>query len=305
MPHDLIAWQQGRGLLVVIAKARRQKRIGCFEKIAQSDPADKRSPRIAGEFRRAAEHVCESCRAAGGDRENPKPLRMGILVSFVELHFASPAVAGIAGPNRFRPIIDFDVEGEPRFGVRIDFKGGVRIEALLASLEAKAVLTPKVADGNAGPMGANEQMDDRCGKSPAVCLSSDADRPKKTASRRCSVEPMQETVTERTQGVVAQRALAGGGVAPPTHPAGGGEFLQPLLHAPFRRERIDERRAENEKLPNGQRAAIQGLEQIPVPRRDKTERFSCHTREWSLHSSPFFHHTPCLPSKRPSSTWTN
>src|SRR5207302_986708 len=113
-----------------------------------------------------------------------------------------------------------------------------------------------------------------------------------------SIDSVQETVAEGVQRVVTESALAGGGITPPTHPAGGAQPLQTLLHAPLGGERIRERRTQLQKLPDGQRAPVEGLEDVAVPRGDKAEGGACHARWWSLHSRPSFHQISMAPEKK-------
>lgn len=148
-------------------------------------------------------------------------------------------------------------------------------------------------------MGAGEKVHDHLGECLGVCLAPHADRTEMPAARGHRIHPVEEPVPERCEGVITQGALAGGGVQPPTHPARGAQTLKPFLYASLRREGIRESAAQFQKLPNGERGPVEGLEQIAIPRGDKAEgQFVGHASVVKFTVPPFFHQTLMAPEKK-------
>src|SRR5439155_19661707 len=81
--------------------------------------------------------------------------------------------------------------------------------------------------------GTDKEMDVHFGEGPSMGLAGDADWSEEASAGDRGIEIVQQTITEGAEGVVAEGALAGGGIGPPTHPAGGAKTVESLLHAPF------------------------------------------------------------------------
>lgn len=284
---------------MMVPKARARQRFPFAEEIAERNTVYKRPARIACEHLGTFEHVAESRGPARGDHENAKPFRFGILIFLVKLHLPSPAVIRVSRPHGFRAIVDLDEVGEPRRRVWLHREGGVGIEVILSHTQPHTVFPSEVFHRDAGSVSGGEKVHDHLGECLGVGLAPNADRPEMPASRRDRVRSIEQAISERSEGVIRKRALAGSGVRPPTHPAGGAEFLHSLLHPPLRREGIGEGLAQFQKLPDGERRPIQSQKQVAVPRGDKAEgQFVGHSVEVEFTLPPFFHQTLVAPEKK-------
>lgn len=281
--------QERDGLAEVVAKARGRHGVFHGEQVPQADAVNEGSLRVVASIGGTAQHVGEALRAASGDGQDTESVRASILVLLVELHLVFPAVVDTSrAGDRLGPVVDLQEIREAKFRIRCQHDCAIGIQALVADAQPQCVLAADIHNGNSRLVGSDEQVDDDLGEGLRVRLPGDSNWAEPSASRRDGVVPVPEPVAEGSEGVIAQGALAGSGIRPLTHPAGGAEGLQAFLYAAFRGEGIGKRRAELEDLADGQRTAIESLEEVAIPSRDKAERGYCHARQCSLLCQPFF-----------------
>ncbi len=204
--------------------------------------------------------MLEPVAASRGDDEHPEAVRIAAVLEFVvQSNLPLPTVAVPLGTHALGPVIQFDEEIVLLPGGVDEFEGAVREESLIMYGKTQTVFRVEVPHADAVSFRGDERMDDELGERVGVMMAGHADFAKGAFPGRGCSGVVEEPVREEG-GLVVLRcpALAGGRVAPPTHPAGGVEFLEPVLDAAGTFERrLFERLAKLHELPHRQRTTVQ------------------------------------------------
>ena len=208
------------------------------------------------------EDVADALAAPRGQDEHAKADRCRVLKSVIEAQLPLPAIAVLVGADRLGAVVEFDEKRERKPGRRDELERAIGIERLAADRQSQRVLAVEAGEFQTGPWRTRGRVHDEVGQPQRVELAGNADRTERPLGRRCCLVGAKKLVPEPAERVIAERAAAGGGVQPPTHPAGGGELLQAFADAAFGGERGGEGPAQFQELFGRQRAAVEGREDL-------------------------------------------
>ena len=134
-------------------------------------------------------------------------------------------------------------------------------------------------------MGGDHRVDEHIGQGPRVALTGDGDGVAETMGRY-GLGAVQELVAQPRERVIPECAASGGGIVPPSHPAGGAQAQKTLPHTTLARERLGKRLAHAKNLGRRQWTAVEGDEEVDIPRSDEGQR-ACHGSGAQPTMSPF------------------
>ena len=148
-----------------------------------------------------------------------------------------------------------------------EIEGGIRKKVVLRNFQAEGVFAREVLHGDAHTMRRDGRMDDELGEPMRMVLVGNPDFTEVTPGRRLSLFAVEQAIAKKGQfRVVRGSAAAGGGEDPASDPAGLGQFLESLLHAPGAGEwSIGKSLAQFQELPDRERTAVQRGQDVEIP----------------------------------------
>jgi len=211
-------------------------------------------------------NVLSSLTASCRNDQNAKATCGSILVGFIESDLSLPTFSIFFRAYALGPVVQLDYEIELLVG-KPDAKRAVWIQGLITDRQAERVFATEVDNRESTCVRSNNRMNNEVGEVSRMRLMGEADIAEMPSVRWVRIRTVQQPVADECQSVVIGRsAPTGGGVLPPTQPAGMSERRYPSVNSGFALEGLLERDTDFQQLLDGQRTPIDGREDLQIAR---------------------------------------